>query len=115
MKRIPFTKEMRAAVYAKTGGRCAYCGVQIPLEKMQVDHLKALFLGGTDDLGNLMPACPSCNHYKSTYTLEGFRAIIGRAPAILERDNATFRNALRLGIIKISCAPIVFYFEKPET
>ena len=112
MKRYPFTKEIRAFVYAKTDGHCAYCGCEITPEKMQIDHVKPLYLGGSNDLENLMPACASCNHYKSTYTLEGFRSIVEKAPAILRRDSATFRNALRLGVIKVTSGPVVFYFEK---
>lgn len=32
------TKAIRQAVYAKFGGKCAYCGREIAYKDMQVDH-----------------------------------------------------------------------------
>lgn len=34
--------------------------------------------GGSDATDNIWPACRSCNHYKSTLTVEQFRAAILR-------------------------------------
>lgn len=68
-----------AAVYAKTGGRCWYCGTQTSLPpcptpaRMSIDHLMPRILGGGDDLANLVPACRQCNCAKGGRTVEGFR------------------------------------------
>jgi hypothetical protein len=43
------------------GNECAYCGG----EYRHMDHLIALNCGGTDQAGNLVPACVRCNESKS--------------------------------------------------
>lgn len=45
------------------GGCCAYCRT-LP-EKITVDHFIAVMKGGSDCLGNYLPACESCNVDKS--------------------------------------------------
>lgn len=44
---------------------CAYCG---EAKKLERDHKRALSLGGTDDIGNILPACHSCNSSKKAMT-----------------------------------------------
>lgn len=112
MKRKQFTKAQRKAVYDKTGGRCAYCGCEFDIQKMQVDHIKPIYNGGTNEIDNLLPSCRSCNHYKSTFTLEQFRENLEHIPQVLDRDNVSYRNAKRYGIIRESKEPVIFYFEK---
>lgn len=112
MKRKQFTKAQRKEVYEKTGGYCAYCGCVLEINKMQVDHVRPLRKGGTNDIENLLPACRSCNHYKATFTVEQFRENLQQIPKVLYRDNTSYRNAIRYGIIKESKEPVIFYFEK---
>ena len=106
------TKEERQEVYDKMGGYCAYCGCPITLREMQADHVVPLHKGGADEVGNMLPACRSCNHYKSTLTVKQFRDRIERWPFILERDNATYRNAVRFGQVMPTLCKVVFYFER---
>lgn len=114
-----WTTAEREAVYQKTGGRCAYCGVEITRREMQMDHVRPVKLYGEpgwatklNDLDNILPACRSCNHYKHTLTLEKFRAQVERMPAVLERDSVTYRNAVRYGLIQPTPHKVVFYFEQ---
>lgn len=111
MNRRRLSKQERQRIYDKTAGRCAYCGCEITIQQMQVDHLAPLYNGGADDMANYLPACRSCNHYKSTLTLEKFRAALERMPDVLERDSVTYRNAVRFGLVTPTPRPIVFYFE----
>lgn len=111
-RRRRLTKVERQAVYDKMGGRCAYCGCDLPFEAMQADHIDPLRRGGVDDLGNMLPACQSCNHYKSSLTLEGFRTMVEHMPAVLARDSVTYRNAVRFGVVTPTPKPVVFYFER---
>ncbi len=112
-KRKKLTKEQRIDVYYKFAGHCAYCGCEIDIQDMQVDHIVALELGGADEISNLYPAFRSCNHYKSTFTIERFREALERMPSVLMRDSVTYKIAVRFGIIKhISNPKVVFYFEK---
>lgn len=112
-ERKKLTATERQQIYEKFGGRCAYCGCNITIKEMQADHVIPLHLGGADDISNLYPACRACNHYKSTYTVERFREIIQRAPAVLMKGSATYRNIVRFGLIQHTEKPTVqFYFER---
>jgi len=112
-KRKKFSKEEREQIYNLFDGHCAYCGCEITLKQMQADHIMPLELGGADDVSNLYPACRSCNHYKHTLTVEKFRAALERMPNVLMRDNVTYRNAVRFGLIVHPQSPkIRFYFER---
>ena len=119
-KRRRLTKTEREAVYALCGGRCAYCGALIELKDMQVDHVLPMeFCDAYQAIGvdldskdNYLPACRSCNHYKSTFTVEKFRKAIERYPIVLERDSATYRNAVRFGMVEPKKKKIRFYFEQ---
>jgi 5-methylcytosine-specific restriction endonuclease McrA len=57
---------------------CAYCGKSRPLTQ---DHVIPLFRGGRDAIGNIVPACTSCNASKGTKLLiEWRRWRAGRTP-----------------------------------
>lgn len=43
------------------GGRCAYCGIK---GQLTVDHVVPLVRGGRNTIGNVLPACMSCNCHK---------------------------------------------------
>lgn len=89
---------------------------------MQVDHLipmefyEAYKAEGIDldQMDNYMPACRSCNNYKSTYTLEKFRKAAERWPEVLMRDSVTYRNAVRFGLVIPNPGAVKFYFETIE-
>ena len=112
MVRKKLTKEQRKQVYDMFNGHCAYCGCEIALSDMQVDHIVSLHRDGADDLSNMFPACRSCNKYKSTLTLDGFRKALERMPTVLQRDSTTYRIAVRYGLIIPNEHKVEFYFEK---
>ena len=111
-KRKKLTKEERIEIYNRFDGRCGYCGEKINIKNMQVDHIVALRVGGTDTLDNMICACRSCNHYKSTYTLEVFEKQLQEIPNRLIRDSVIFRIALRYGLIEIKDKKVEFYYKK---
>lgn len=116
------SKAERQAIYDKMGGHCAYCGCELTLENMQVDHKIPVKLYETDAITNeelnsfenLLPACRSCNHYKDTLTVEKFRQLIERGPEILARDSVAYRAAVRFGMVKPKPKKVVFFFERAE-
>ena len=110
-KRKPLPKALRVRVYKKYAGRCAYCGKQIKYEEMQVDHIKAVYLGGDNDFNNLLPACRSCNFYKSSYSIEEFRRQINLIPSRLPKE-FIYKVALDYGIVEETGKDVVFYFEQ---
>ena len=110
-RRKALSKEMRAQVYAMCSGHCAYCGREIDITEMQVDHVQAVYLGGEDEMANYRPACRQCNFYKSTMSVEGLREQLSLIPGRLEKL-LTFRLALAHGLVRITGKPVKFYFEE---
>ena len=51
-------------------GPCFYCG---SLDRITVDHVVAIARGGTDSIGNLVPACKTCNSSKRDLTIIEWR------------------------------------------
>ena len=75
--RKKLTAAERRIIYDKFGGYCVYCGRHIAYKDMQVDHFLPVRGGAErDELGNMLPACRSCNHYKRGNTLEVWRKIL---------------------------------------
>lgn len=118
MTRRKLSKSERLLVYQKCGGHCAYCGCDLEYADMQVDHAKPLKIGGADDISNMLPACRSCNHYKATLDVEGYRKYLAGIAHRLMRDSVTFQVATRFGIVNHMGDDVIFYFEqceKPES
>lgn len=65
-----------------------------------------------DVMSNYLPACRSCNHYKSTLSIERFRMCVERFPSVLMRDSVTYKNAVRFGLVVPNPHKVEFYFEK---
>jgi 5-methylcytosine-specific restriction endonuclease McrA len=105
--------EMRGRVYAKYGGRCAYCGVEMIRPDMHVDHIHPVFSRGQDDFENLNPSCRRCNNFKATHSLEQFRHELSKQIERCRAYSVNFRNAERFGLVKVLGTEIVFYFERP--
>ena len=117
-KRIP--KRQREAVFNKYGGRCAYCGCELTLRTMQVDHIKAVYASSLenngvetqdDNLENLNPSCRQCNFYKGTLDIEQFRKKI--MTTLYETCQNTFQAKLakKLGMLTVKQFD-KFYFER---
>ena len=112
IKRRRLSAKERKQVFDMCNGHCAYCGTEITFRGMQIEHKKPLRLNGSDTLENMLPACRSCNHYKHTLDVEGFREYLAGIPKRLVRDDVAYQVALRFGIVEVKEQDIVFYFEK---
>lgn len=53
------TQRMEALIHY--GHRCAYCGAKPSDERLEVDHVIPVSKGGTNEMGNLIVACRTCN------------------------------------------------------
>lgn len=112
--RKSFSQKTREAVYAKCGGHCAYCGCEVTVKEMQIDHLEPFFNGGKDDIDNLLPACRQCNFYKNTFSLEVYREYVkGLLYRILDRSFVV-RLAIKYGMLSVTEWDGKFYFEKQK-
>jgi len=119
-----FSKKIRKAVFDKTDGHCAYCGCVLP-PRWHVDHIVPKRRSSTeeslknnheerggDNLENLLPACPSCNIFKDTQSLESFRKSIEHTYDTVLLGTKTISIAERYGIVTRQRIKVKFYFEK---
>lgn len=116
-QRRRLTPKERHEVYNKMSGHCAYCGCELAYKDMQVDHVVPINgwnIQGDDTIENMLPACRSCNHYKSRQPLESFRKMLEAMPSTLMRDSVTYKNAVRYGLVRPTPKPVLFYFEARE-
>ena len=132
---MTLTKTQRQCVFQMFGGKCAYCGCDLPVKGWHADHVDPVIRDGewvrvdepgrshkyvqtgkclqplNNRLDNFFPACRACNIEKSCDTVEDFRAGLQRKVEILRRDNAAFRHAERFGLAAQTKAVVVFHFE----
>ena len=111
--------KVREIVYAKYKGHCAYCGCELEMKDMQIDHIVPKCRNyekwakeiGTDDIGNLNPSCRMCNYYKRMDSLEGFRERLTDMLMRNVRRPFDYRLAVKYGLVKEDVKKVKFYFE----
>lgn len=69
IERKGISKKMRFEVLKRDSFTCQYCGEKAPNVLLQIDHIKPVSKGGTNDLMNLITACNDCNAGKSNREL----------------------------------------------
>lgn len=128
---MKLTKTKREQVRMKFGGMCAYCGKPLgdrwhadhfaPVERrLQYVRGKGLVATGefhrphNDRMENIMPSCPPCNIDKGSLPIEAWREKLQGAPAVLMRNNPTYRHALRFGLLSETGEAVRFRFESPN-
>ena len=124
-------KKVRQLVYDKCDGKCAYCGDPLG-KRWTVDHVipQINFLHhvknqwrvppflihltplDVNHIDNLLPACQSCNNYKSSMDIETFRSEIGKLVERLQKTSTIFKISVRFGLLRKTKKKIVFHFEK---
>ena len=114
------SKKIRETVYNKYNGHCAYCGCEIEMKDMQVDHIQPKYRGyfqyalevGSDDISNLNLSCRMCNYYKGMSDLEVFRnKLKGTLMPNVQRP-FIFRLAEKYGMVEVKEWDGKFYYEK---
>jgi 5-methylcytosine-specific restriction endonuclease McrA len=134
---MPLTKKQRKQIWEKSGGKCWYCGTDLPIKGWHVDHFEPIlreskivrdtsgsgFIHKTvntgrvlrperDNIDNMVPACAPCNLFKATFDVEGFRREIERQIERARKTSVNFRTAERFGLIEVKTKPVLFWFEK---
>jgi hypothetical protein len=112
-------KEVRKKVFDKYRGHCAYCGVELCMTSLRVDHIEPLkrhlyrpdVRKHLDVIDNLNPSCVSCNSSKSSLSLEMWRVEISEKHNMLLRYDSTYRLLHRFGMLTIN-NNFKFYFER---
>ncbi|EHC7832346.1 HNH endonuclease [Salmonella enterica subsp. enterica serovar Muenchen] len=135
---MALTRKQRERLRMKFGGRCAYCGCELPEKGWHADHVQAVLrksercmkaaekgifrLKSTGDVfrpeadcpENIFPSCALCNLLKTTYSLEMFRKQVSLQVERGRRSSVNFRTAERFGLISVVNKPVVFWFEQYE-
>ena len=133
---MALTKKQRAELRMKFGGRCAYCGCELPEKGWHADHVEAVlrkseqcmkaaakgifklkatgefYRPEADRLDNLFPACAPCNLLKTSYSLEMFRNQVSLQVERCRKSSMNFRTAERFGLVQVTDKPVVFWFEQ---
>lgn len=133
---MKLNKKQRAELRMKFGGRCAYCGCELPEKGWHADHVEAIhrkleidmearsqgkwklkqtgesYQPQHDTLENMNPACAPCNLFKSVFDIEEFRNQIQLQAERGLRASVNFRTAERFGLVEVVNKPVVFWFER---
>jgi 5-methylcytosine-specific restriction endonuclease McrA len=62
--RESLSKKIRFEVFKRDSFKCQYCGRSAPDVILNVDHIKPVAEGGTNDIMNLITSCFDCNNGK---------------------------------------------------
>lgn len=137
---MKLSAKQRRAVRAMFGGKCAYCGCELPEKGWHADHVEPCFRkmevvprderknplafevrhsgdfynDTANRLENFYPACAPCNLFKATFSLEMFRQQIAEQVVRARKSSVNFRTAERFGLITVVEKPVVFWFEQYE-
>ena len=85
-----FGFEVRQYLLTKWGWMCAYCGAKGV--RLEVDHIRARSLGGSDRVSNLTVACHECNLRKGNRPVEEF---LTNSPLVLKHVLAHAKAPLK--------------------
>jgi 5-methylcytosine-specific restriction endonuclease McrA len=55
---------LRLGVFRRENYRCQHCGVEALFIELEVDHIRPVSRGGSDDPSNLQTLCVKCNRKK---------------------------------------------------
>ena len=109
----------RQRILQKTHGHCAHCGCDLHNQRWHIDHIQPIYRGRPESKGNhqednQLPACPRCNRWEKTFSVEDFRQELSQQTARLLRGSPAFNIAVDFGLIQIKTPPrpIQFYFEE---
>ena len=128
----PKMSAKRKAIWDKSGGKCWYCGCELPERGWHADHFEPIRRNfkyenheikhdGTsihperDTEENKVPCCAPCNIMKGSLPLESFRLTIENFKRSLNLYVTQYKFAKRYGLITETEQPVVFWFERRET
>jgi hypothetical protein len=136
-KIMSLSKKQRLLVFNKSGGKCWYCGCNLPEKGWHADHIEPVYRGfdmvknernnksshvarfngdmqrpQNDKIENIAPACAACNLFKSTFSIEGLRDELNEQVERGLKYNCNFRMAVKYGLVEITNKPVLFWFEE---
>ena len=97
--RIALSKSKRFEILNRDNFTCQYCGRKAPEVELEVDHIKAVANGGTNDDDNLITACHDCNIGKSAKDLHT-KTLLDMADESIEQYQQTKSSLEKFKIAK---------------
>jgi 5-methylcytosine-specific restriction enzyme A len=93
-KRRNWTKAQRATLYEAHEGLCHICGnlIDLDADRMEVEHLIPLALGGADEWANIRPAHATCHAAKTKSDVTS----IAKAKRVHLKHTGQFRPPRRI-------------------
>ncbi len=82
--RKPIPKKLRFEVFKRDKFTCQYCGRMAPDAILEVDHIKPVAEGGTNEILNLITSCRDCNRGKGKTPLTENQALKKQQIALAE-------------------------------
>lgn len=103
--RKAISKLVRFEVFKRDSFTCQYCGVKAPDVLLEVDHIKPVSKGGTNELVNYVTACAACNSGKGHRELSD-RSVVTKQRRQLEdlqvrREQLEMMLAWREGLVEL--------------
>lgn len=111
----------RREIWNKSGGKCWYCGCDLPVKGWHADHFKPIRRNWWENTclnpeneneENKVPTCPSCNIQKGSLNVEQFRAKIAGFINSLNQYHTQYAVAKRYGLIQETNKQVEFWFER---
>lgn len=65
------SRKLKLKILERDNYTCKYCGKSFPMEKLTIDHIRPVCLGGDSRESNLTTACWRCNNLKGTKRIRG--------------------------------------------
>lgn len=109
---------LRDIILKKYDYHCAYCGIEIDLGTLQIDHIEPknrhfpIEFRGSDLIENFNPSCIICNSSKRCLSIEKWRSEIELKTKMCYKLSPTYRLLKQLNRIYEVSEPVIFYFEK---
>ena len=75
MARKAIPKSVRFEVFKRDKFTCQYCGASAPDVILEIDHIRPVSKGGTNDILNLVTECRDCNSGKTNRELSDDSAV----------------------------------------
>jgi len=95
-------QEKRLAIYLRDGMACAYCGTAVEAGiQLNLDHIKPVERGGTNEAENLVTCCERCNKSKGTRSMWAFCQAVAQYI-----NHGLDANQIRAHVIQCSCAEL---------
>ena len=86
MARKALAKKTRFEVFKRDNFTCQYCGKHAPDVVLEVDHIKPVAEGGTNDMLNLITSCVDCNRGKGKRLLKDHKVPEAEFKALKEME-----------------------------